>query len=82
MSNTRNIKVGIFLGSLLGFVGILILYLLNSKAIIETYNNFEGALGVIGIIALRMGILLLMAIYMFHKWFKAEKQFLTVLKKK
>ena len=75
MVDLKKIKLILILSVILSTVGILILYLSNLSILIETYLTYEGAIGIILIITLRIFIMSLMTIYMFRTWFKAEHQF-------
>ncbi|MBN1803034.1 MAG: hypothetical protein JW891_16105 [Candidatus Lokiarchaeota archaeon] len=68
-------KVSIAVTSIFGCFGVLILYLINAQAIIYAYQTIEGGFFVVLIITLRMLVLAFMALTMFRRWFKAEKQF-------
>jgi len=76
----KNRKIYLFtllLGTTLGSIAVILLYILNWDLIIESYNTQEGALGVVLIISSRILIVAGMAFYTFFRWFKQEEQYLS-----
>ncbi len=72
-------KLALSLGSLLGFISVFMLYFLNLPIIIQAYNDIQGMELVVIIVLVRIFILFGSSMYMFYKWFKQEKQFLSDL---
>ncbi|MHA1985661.1 MAG: hypothetical protein ACW98D_03380 [Promethearchaeota archaeon] len=69
----------LLLGVIVGAILILLLYWFNWPAIIQSYNEHEGAFGVVLVILSRIIIVSGMALYTFYQWFKQEEQFFSDL---
>ncbi len=79
MKKSNWYKLGLSLGASLGFISVFILYFLNLPIIIQAYNDIQGMELVVIILLVRILILFGSSMYMFYKWFKQEKQFLSDL---
>ncbi len=79
MKKSSSYKILFSLGSLIGFMLVFMLYFLNLPIIIQAYNDIQGMDLVVIIVLVRILILLGSSTYMFYKWFKQEKQFLSDL---
>ena len=64
---------------ILGIGLITLLYYYSWTFIVESYNEYNGALGVVLVITSRIGIVSGMAIYTFIQWFKQEEQYFSDL---
>jgi len=69
----------LLLGILVGIILIGLLYYFNWSAIVQSYNENEGALGVVLVILSRIIIVSGMTFYTFYQWFKQEEQFFSDL---
>ena len=65
--------IGVITGSIL----VICLYFANWSILITSYNENDGALGVILIIVFRIAILSGMTCYTFFRWFKQEEHYLS-----
>lgn len=79
MNQKNQYKLIILLFILLGFITVIILYLLNLSTIILAFSTIQGMDLVVIILLIRILILFGSSIYMLYKWFKQEKQFLSDL---
>ncbi len=79
MDKKKNYKRIISLGVILGIIVIFSIYWVNISIIIRAYNEVDGMVGVVLIILIRIVILSVSAAYVFHVWFKQEKQYLSDL---
>ncbi|MHA1914471.1 MAG: hypothetical protein ACW986_03660 [Promethearchaeota archaeon] len=64
---------------ILGIVLITLLYYFSWTFIVESYIEYNGALGVVLVITSRIGIVSGMTIYTFIQWFKQEEQYFSDL---
>jgi hypothetical protein len=64
---------------ILGICLIVLLYSFSWTIILESYTEYNGALGVVLVITSRIGIVSGMAIYTFIQWFKQEEQYFSDL---
>jgi len=64
---------------IIGAISVVLLYIFNWNAIVQSYLTHEGALGVVLIISSRIIILSGMVIYTFYKWFQQEQQYFSDL---
>ncbi|MHA2475356.1 MAG: hypothetical protein ACXAES_19230 [Promethearchaeota archaeon] len=64
---------------ILGIVLITLLYSFSWTIIIDSYTEYNGALGVVLVITSRIGIVTGMTIYTFIQWFKQEEQYFSDL---
>jgi len=64
---------------ILGIVLITLLYSFSWTIIIDSYTEYNGALGVVLVITGRIGIVTGMTIYTFIQWFKQEEQYFSDL---
>ncbi|MFW9969876.1 MAG: hypothetical protein ACFFDF_06720 [Candidatus Odinarchaeota archaeon] len=73
----RFYKCILLLITIIGVIGVTILYLINYELVSTAFATYDGALQVVLIILLRIAILSIITGYLFHKWFKQEAQYLT-----
>ena len=71
--------LALVLGVSIGFICIVILYLINLNIVIETFATVEGASIVLLAYIIRISILACMAIYLFKRWFMQEKMYTSDL---
>ncbi len=64
---------------ILGIVLITLLYSFSWAIIIDSYTEYNGALGVVLVITSRIGIVTGMTVYTFIQWFKQEEQYFSDL---
>ena len=64
---------------IVGIILIGLLYFFNWPSIIQSYNENEGALGVVLVILSRIIIVSGMTFYTFYQWFKQEEQYFSDL---
>ena len=79
MKQKNQYKLILFSSILLGFILVFILYFLNLPIITQAYYEIHGMDLVVIIVLIRIFILFGSSMYMFYKWFKQEKQFLSDL---
>ena len=64
---------------ILGVILVSLLYYFSWTVIVLSYNEYNGALGVVLVITSRIGIVSGMASYTFIQWFKQEEQYFSDL---
>ncbi|MHA1883541.1 MAG: hypothetical protein ACXAAI_04260 [Promethearchaeota archaeon] len=64
---------------ILGIILITLLYSFSWAIIIDSYTEYNGALGVVLVITSRIGIVTGMTVYTFIQWFKQEEQYFSDL---
>lgn len=77
MHEKKPYLLSIILPFVLGLILTLFLYLTYTDAILKTLNEFEGSWLVITILLARIGLLLLMGVYLFTRWLRQERQYLS-----
>ena len=77
MKHKKIYKLTLLLGITLGFMWAITLYTFNISAINKSFNEVEGIWGVVIILLIRISLLSGMTFYMFNRWFKQEKQYIS-----
>ena len=79
MQTRRKYLLALVLGICIGFIFIIMLYLINLNIVIETLETVEGASIVLTAYIIRLSILAGVAIYLFRRWFMQEKMYTSDL---
>ncbi|MFX0081478.1 MAG: hypothetical protein ACFE94_06980 [Candidatus Hodarchaeota archaeon] len=79
MQTRQNYLLTLVLGIIIGFISIIILYLINLNIVKETMATVEGAIPVLTAYIIRISILMGMSIYLFIRWFMQEKMYTSDL---
>lgn len=79
MNKKIRYKLILTLSVILGIIAIISIYVINISIIVRSYNETEGMPVVMLILLIRIVILSISAVYMFHVWFKQEAQYLSDL---
>ncbi|MHA2035606.1 MAG: hypothetical protein ACW98X_04175 [Promethearchaeota archaeon] len=77
ISKKTTYKIVILTSVFLGFIGVLLLFLLNSSLVVNALVNVEGMIQATLIILVRIIILSITTYYLLNKWFKQEAQYLS-----
>ena len=77
MKHKKIYKLTLLLGITLGIIWTITLYTFNISAINKSFNEVEGIWGVVIILLIRISLLSGMTFYMFNRWFKQEKQYIS-----
>lgn len=72
MVNKKGMIFVLYIGILIGFIGIFIIFSDNILLILESFHNFTNSLEVLIIIIIRIIILSLISYVMFYKMLKPE----------
>ncbi|MFX1445709.1 MAG: hypothetical protein ACFFHV_20020 [Promethearchaeota archaeon] len=79
MDQKNSYKMFLIIAVILSIVGVGWLYVKYLSEINESLLTIKGARILAFIILIRVGVLSIMSFYVFHQWFKQEKQFLSDL---
>ncbi|MCK4779022.1 MAG: hypothetical protein KAT57_02495 [Candidatus Lokiarchaeota archaeon] len=79
MQARRKYLLPLVLGICIGFICIIILYLINLNIVIETLDTVEGASIVLTAYIIRISILAGISTYLFIRWFRQEKMYTSDL---
>lgn len=77
MRHEKLYKYLLALGISLGLLTCVLLYYINISLIIKSLNEIEGLWTAVIVILFRISLLTMMTIYVFNKWFKQEKLYLS-----
>ena len=77
ISKKTSYKIVILTSVCLSFIGVLLLFLLNSSLVVNALINVEGMAQATLIILVRIIILSITTYYLLKKWFKQEAQYLS-----
>ncbi len=77
ISKKTSYKIVILTSVCLGFIGVLLLFLLNSSLVVNALLNVEGMAQATLIILVRIIILSITTYYLLKKWFKQEAQYFS-----
>ncbi len=77
LSKKGRYKLALFISIVLAIIGVGALFGFNWSLIIQAFQDYEGAFEVLLVISIRILILSITLIYLFHKWFKQEAQYLS-----
>ena len=77
MKHKKIYKLTLLLGITLGTIWAITLFTFNISAINKSLNEVEGIWGIVIILLIRISLLSGMTFYMFNRWFKQEKQYIS-----